>query len=278
MLNSHMKKISIITPCLNAEKYIEETVRSVIEQAAILSNKVELEYIICDGRSTDKTIAIINAFKSKYIKIVSEQDSGMYAALTKGIKLASGDIIAYLNAGDYYNKYAFDIVVEIFEKKQAQWLTGYNITYNQQSYIVDCRLPYRYRKRFFNCGYYGTKLPFIQQESTFWSSSLNKLIDYNYLSNLTYAGDFYLWLQFSKVQELKIVESYLGGFRNHRGQISENLNAYYTEMQQMVSHPNISDAILCCFDKGLWYLPSKIKKTFNKKGIFRFDHELQEWV
>lgn len=273
-----MKKLSIITPCFNAEKYIEETVRSVIEQQSVLSNKVELEYIICDGRSTDKTITIINAFKSKYIKIISEQDSGMYEALTKGIKLASGDIIAYLNAGDYYNKYAFDVVVEIFEKKQAQWLTGYNITYNEQSYIVDCRLPYRYRKRFFNCGYYGTRLPFIQQESTFWSSSLNKLIDYDYLANLKYAGDFYIWLQFSKAQELKIVESYLGGFRNHRGQISENLNAYHTEMRQLVSRPNIWDFILCFFDKGLWCLPSKVKKTFNKNGIFRFNHELQEWV
>jgi len=273
-----MKKISIITPCLNAEKYIEETVRSVTEQAAVLSNKVELEYIICDGNSTDKTLDIINALKSKYIKIISNRDSGMYAALSKGIKLVSGDITAYINAGDYYNKYAFDIITEIFEKKQAHWLTGYIVTYNEQSYLVDCRLPYRYRKRFFTCGYYGTKLPFIQQESTFWSSSLNELIDCNYLSKLKYAGDFYIWLQFSKAQELKIVESYLGGFRKHRGQISENLAAYHTEMQQLVLPANISDFILYCFDKGLWYLPSKIKKTFNQNGIFRFNHELQEWI
>lgn len=274
-----MKKISIITPCLNAEKYIEETVRSVIEQTAVCSNKIELEYIICDGKSTDKTLDIIDALKSKYITIISEQDSGMYAALSKGIKLASGDIIAYLNAGDYYNKYAFDVVIEVFEKKQVQWLTGYIVTYNEQSHIVDCRLPYRYRKRFFNCGYYdGNKLPFIQQESTFWSSSLNELIDFNHLSDFQYAGDFYLWWKFSTAQELKIVESYLGGFRKHRGQISENLTAYYTEMQQLVSPSNLSNLVLYCFDKCLWYLPSKIKKTFNKKGIFRFNHELQEWV
>lgn len=157
-------------------------------------------------------------------------------------------------------------------------MTGYNVTYNEQSHIVDCRLPYRYRKRFFDCGYYGTKLPFIQQESTFWSSSLNELIDYNYLSSLKYAGDFYLWSQFSKAQELKIVESYLGGFRKHQGQMSENLTAYYTEMQQLVLPSSLSDLVLYCFDKCLWYLPSKIKKTFNKNGVFRFNHELQEWV
>lgn len=60
------------------QRNIEETVRSVIEQAAVLSNKVELEYIICDGKSTDKTLDIINALESKYIKIISNRDSGMY--------------------------------------------------------------------------------------------------------------------------------------------------------------------------------------------------------
>ncbi|HAJ59018.1 MAG TPA: glycosyl transferase, partial [Cyanobacteria bacterium UBA8543] len=129
-----LKKFSIITPCFNAEKYIEETVRSVIEQTVILSKKAELEYIICDGNSSDRTVEVVESIKCHYkcdfIKIISEPDLGMYDALSKGLKLASGDIVAYINAGDYYNKHAFDVVLEVIESEKANWLTGYNVFYN----------------------------------------------------------------------------------------------------------------------------------------------------
>lgn len=273
-----MEKISIITPCYNAEKHIKETVDSVINQTAILSQKVELEYIICDGQSNDETLRIIESIKSNSIKIISETDLGMYDALAKGLKLASGDIVAYLNAGDYYHKCAFDIVVEIFRTKKVKWLTGYEVAYNEKSHVVRFQLPYNYRKELICCGLYGTWLPFIQQESTFWSASLSSLIDYTYLSKLKYAGDFYIWLQFSKFHNLKIVEAYLGGFKYHKGQLSENIGAYHTEVQSMVNRPNIRNYLLACYDKLLWLAPNKIKKTFNNDGLLRFNHQLQEWM
>jgi glycosyltransferase involved in cell wall biosynthesis len=218
-----MRKFSIITPCFNAEKYIGESISSVINQSSILSGRAELEYIICDGNSADNTIEIAQGFQEhpnyKSIKLISESDTGMYEALTKGLKMASGDICAYINAGDLYNLTAFDIVLELFESKRVSWLTGYDFWYNEDAQITSILLPYKYRQAFFTFGLYGTVLPYLQQESTFWSASLNELIDYSYLSSLKYAGDFYLWLEFSKVEELKIVQSYLGGFRIHAGQL-----------------------------------------------------------
>ena len=274
----NMKKISIITPCFNAERYIEETVNSVINQTAILSGRAQLEYIICDGKSTDKTIDIIQSLNSSYIKIISEPDSGIYSALAKGLKLASGDIVAYINAGDYYHKCAFDIVLDIFEEKKVKWLTGYHFVYNEKSYAFPRSLPYKYRRRFFACGLYSTKLSAVQQESTFWSSSLNNFIDYDYLSKLKLAGDFYIWLQFSQVEELKIVEAYLGGFKIHQGQLSKNKELYSAEVRSMTSKPNLWDRCLALFDWGMLRTPNKLKKMLNKDGIFRFNPRLEKWV
>ncbi len=273
-----MTRISIITPCRNAERYIEETVLSVINQKAILSGRAELEYIICDGQSTDRTIAIIESLKCDTMTLISEHDKTMYEALSKGLRRSTGEIVAYINAGDYFNPYAFEVVLDIFETGKVGWLTGYNVIYNENSQPVYFHLPYKYRKAFFACGYYGTRLPSVQQESTFWSSSLHNLIDYEYLSALKYAGDFYLWLQFSQHYELKIVETYLGGFKKSKGQLSENRAAYLDEVMGMTKRPGFQEAILVLIDRLLWSAPNKVKKLFNKKGLYRFDHELQKWV
>jgi glycosyltransferase involved in cell wall biosynthesis len=275
-----LKRVSIITPCLNAEQRIGETIESVIGQSAIISGRAELEYIICDGNSTDKTVSVVNEYakSNRGIKLFSEPDTGMYAALAKGLECASGDIVAYLNAGDFYNRYAIDIVLDLFEQKQVRWLTGYNVHYNDKSYFVNVKLPFKYRRDFFASGFYGTKLIFVQQESTFWDASLNRCIDLERLAVFRYAGDYYLWSSFAKECDLQIVEAYLGGFRIEKAQLSENREAYLQEMMQLVAKPQLFHLILAAFDRVMWYAPVEFKKWFNKNGLFRYDHELQEWI
>ena len=275
-----MRKITIITPCLNAERHIGETIESVINQSAILSGRAELEFIICDGASTDRTIDIINSYGegNKAIKLISEPDSGMYAALAKGLKRASGEIIAYLNAGDFYNRCALDIVLDLFEQKNVRWLTGYNVHYNDKSYFLNVKLPFKYRREFFLAGFYGTKLIFVQQESTFWDASLNRYIDYDHLATFKYAGDYYLWYCFAKENDLQIAEAHLGGFRIEKGQLSGNRDAYLHEMMSMTAKPNLFQHILAAFDRVMWYAPGEIKKWLNKNGLFIYDHVLNKWV
>lgn len=275
-----MKKVTIITPCLNAERHVAETIESVIGQTAILSGRAELEYIICDGNSTDKTVDIINSYckGNGAITVLSEPDSGMYHALARGLKRTTGDIVAYINAGDYYNRYAIDIVLDLFEQKQVRWLTGYNVHYNDKSHVVNIKLPFKYRRDFFDAGFYGTKLIFVQQESTFWDTSLNQLLDYHHLATFKYAGDYYLWSCFSKECDLQIVEAYLGGFRIENGQLSENREAYLREMLTLTARPHLFQHILANFDRVMWYTPVEFKKWFNKDGLFRYDHKLQKWA
>lgn len=90
------EKISIITVCYNAEKTIERTIRSIINQ-----NYPDIEYVVVDGKSTDKTIEILEKYKNYIGVIVSENDKGIYDAMNKGIALASGSYVLFLNADDY---------------------------------------------------------------------------------------------------------------------------------------------------------------------------------
>jgi glycosyltransferase involved in cell wall biosynthesis len=272
-------KISIITPCYNAENYIYETVESVINQNAVLSKRVELEYIIVDGNSSDQTLNKVNMLKNDTVKIISETDGGMYEALVKGLQLCTGDIVAYINAGDYYSKHAFDIILSVFEKEDINWVTGLNVLYNESSQFVSSMLPFKYRERFFKCGFYNGKvLPCVQQESTFWRANLSKYIDYSKLKEFIYAGDYYLWWTFSNHSELKVIEAYLGGFRVHSGQLSSNKIGYYNELDKIADRrPTLLDAFLVKWDYIMWKAPTKYKKKYNSKGLYRFNHKKQDW-
>ena len=106
-------KFSVITVCLNSETTIEKTIKSVIDQ-----NYRDMEYIIIDGGSSDKTLKILNKYKSNISKIISEKDQGIYDAINKGISLSNGEIISILHSDDYfYDNNVLNDVVKLFKKK-----------------------------------------------------------------------------------------------------------------------------------------------------------------
>lgn len=92
-------KFSIITVTYNAEAVLEDTILSVISQTYH-----RVEYIIVDGASKDRTPAIIDRYKDRITRIVSEPDRGLYDAMNKGIRLATGDYLCFLNAGDCFHE------------------------------------------------------------------------------------------------------------------------------------------------------------------------------
>lgn len=102
----------MITACLNAEAYIEQTILSVLSQ-----KNCDLEYLIIDGGSTDQTMTIANRYKSQIDILVSEKDNGIYDAFNKGIRLATGDVVYFLNADDYFfDEYVLSRVNAQFDK------------------------------------------------------------------------------------------------------------------------------------------------------------------
>lgn len=268
-------KISIITACRNAERYIEETMQSVLNQTAIKSGRVNLEYFVLDGLSTDNTVEIASRVGGTNVNLISAADTGLYDALSRGLQMCSGDVVAYINAGDYYHKSAFDVVLDVMEQKNSSWLTGLNIIYNDKSQVVDVHLPYRYRAKSIQAGFYGTILPFIQQESTFWNRTLHRHLDFDRLAKFRYAGDAYLWHAFSKHTQLTIVNTYLAGFRRHAGQLSSGGN-YFKELSELSEKSFFYNKALAYVDKALWHTSSKIKKMFNK-NILMFSTNTDSW-
>jgi glycosyltransferase involved in cell wall biosynthesis len=106
-------RFSIITPNYNGERFLEETLSSVINQQ---SDTVELEYIVVDGNSTDGSHEIVNKYAADIAEIIIEDDSGPANAINKGFARATGDVIAWLNADDIYFPATLTRVKEAMEK------------------------------------------------------------------------------------------------------------------------------------------------------------------
>ena len=108
-------RISIITVCFNSALTIEKTIKSVLNQTFLCS-----EYIIVDGDSKDETLEIVNRYKPLFekknivLKVISERDNGIYDAMNKGIKNATGEIVGILNSDDWFNENALEVVSNTF--------------------------------------------------------------------------------------------------------------------------------------------------------------------
>lgn len=113
-------KVSIITSCFNRERTIRETIESVLAQ-----DYKNIEYIIIDGASTDKSLQIINEYSDKVSVILSEPDKGMYEAINKGIRTASGDIVGLLHSDDkFFSHTTISGIVRKYEQTGADLIYG----------------------------------------------------------------------------------------------------------------------------------------------------------
>lgn len=116
-------KVSIVTVCFNAIDVIEKTILSVIEQTFI-----GYEFIIVDGGSSDGTLDVIKRYENRISKWISEPDNGIYNAMNKGVLMASGEYIIFMNAGDtFYNKEALVLAVSEIEISKADVIVGKSI-------------------------------------------------------------------------------------------------------------------------------------------------------
>ncbi|HIP13419.1 MAG TPA: glycosyltransferase [Arcobacter sp.] len=128
MKNTKNIEISVITVCYNAEKTIEKTIESVINQ-----NCESCEYIIIDGGSTDGTLNIINKYIDDINIVISEKDNGIAHAFNKGILNSSGSYINFLNADDYYEENVLNNMLDIIESgTMLAWGNTYTLNVNER--------------------------------------------------------------------------------------------------------------------------------------------------
>lgn len=198
-------KITVVTPTFNQAKYIEQTIKSIIDQ-----NYPNLEYIIIDGGSSDGTVEIIQKYQDKLAYWISEQDNGLYDAINKGFNIATGDILAWLNSDDIYLPNSLFSVAEIFLNfPEVEWLQGANSHIDEIGKIVSV-FPAGYWTKFDLAS--GDKRN-IQQESTFFRKSLWERSGKPLNINSQLAGDYALWFNFFRYADLITTTAPLGCFR-----------------------------------------------------------------
>lgn len=205
-------KITIITPSYNQGNFIEQTIQSIIGQ-----DYPNLEYIVMDGGSTDDTIDILRRYDEQLIWR-SEKDRGQSHAINKGLALATGEIVGFINSDDLLEPGALLKVGKFFTAyPNANWLTGKCRTINEQGYEI--RKVVTFYKNFL-LRFKGVKLlqvvNYISQPATFWRKKITDDIG-GFDESLNYSMDYDYWLRTSLRYRLYSHKDYLACFRVHSG-------------------------------------------------------------
>ena len=159
--------ISIITITYNAEQYLERTIQSIINQS-----DQNFEYIIIDGKSKDGTLKIAEKYKSRVNKLISEPDKGLYDAMNKGLKTATGEFVWFMNAGDEINdSQAVEKIYKVISDKtdvlygDTYFVNDDGIIQGLRSEITPHRLPKNLKWQDMNLGMLVCHQAFIARKS-----------------------------------------------------------------------------------------------------------------
>jgi glycosyltransferase involved in cell wall biosynthesis len=212
--------ISIIIPSFNKDEYIGDTLTSIIKQ-----NYPKLEVIIQDGGSTDQSVNIIKKFASKYkyIKWESKKDKGQLDAINKGMKKARGEILAYINADDVYEKNAFNEVSKVFLNNPAiLWLVGKGRVINDKG-IEIAKPVTQFKNLLLKINKYNLLLVtnYLMQPSVFISrKAYDKYGSFTGVSS--FITEYEMWLKIGVKQMPYVCDKYLSSFRLASGSITSS--------------------------------------------------------
>ncbi len=202
--------ISIVTPSYDQGHFIERTIRSVLDQGY-----PSLEYIVMDGGSTDGTIEILRKYEDR-LRWISEKDEGQADAINKGMRMARGEVIAYMNSDDLYEPGTLVRVGAYFaEHPEVNWVTGRCRVIDEQDREVR-RLITAYKN--FLLKHYSHSVLLvtnpISQPATFWRRTL--LDDIGYFNKDEHlVMDYDYWLRAGERHRLAVLNRYLASFRVH---------------------------------------------------------------
>ena len=218
-----LPKISIITPSYNQGQYIEDTILSVINQ-----DYGNLEYIVIDGGSKDNSVDIIKKYQNSISYWESKKDKGQSEAINKGLKRASGEIVAWLNSDDMYTENALKRVASIFMKNPEV-----DVVYGNVWQCYPQKTEKHINKKF-NPKQFLTGVN-MHQPSVFWRRKLHDTVGY-LDEELYYTMDYDLWLRLFYNYKSYKTETILSRFRCHEeAKTSNNPKGMYLNYRKCIS-------------------------------------------
>jgi glycosyltransferase involved in cell wall biosynthesis len=255
MIGKDMPSISIITPSYNQGPFIEQTILSVINQ-----DYRNVEHIIIDGGSTDSTVEILK--KYPHLIWISEKDRGQADALNKGLALATGDIIGWINSDDYYLENIFTSVAGSFADPAVQWGVG-----NLADLFDDGR-ELRFRKSpavTFEALIMNPDI--VRQQPTFFRrEALHRVGGWN--EKFYMVMDYDLWVRLARLAPPLMVDEEWAVYRNHSAQKSSHANILRQsgEIAAILSREKVSWPLIAAhrLTKRWYWL-----KGFGKEQLIR---------
>lgn len=248
--NNNSPKISILTPSYNQGNYIEENIQAVLNQ-----DYLNFEHIIIDGGSTDGTVEILK--KYPHLKWVSERDDGQSDALNKGLAMATGEIIGWINSDDYYEPRIFRDIADRFKEVSVQWVIGLiKQIYEDIDLVLPIKSPEITYKRLIE------NPDIVKQQCTFFrKSAIESAGGWN--KELYMVMDYDLWIRLSKKNAPLMLQKNWAYFRCYAGQKTsyKNMITQAREIQQILKNEGESLA------KRKWFLVKRYR--YLLKGVFK---------
>lgn len=184
-------KFSIVTPTFNHRKFIDTTIKSVLENK---KNYPNVEYIVIDGNSKDGTQDVVKSYGDAIDIFISEPDDGQSDAINKGFTYATGDIYAYINSDDYYYPETFQKIAKIFEENP-----DIDVVYGNCTFVTEDEQFFRYFTEIEPYDEYRLRscTDFIMQPSCFWKKEIYNRCG-GFTKNFHFGFDWEMWCRMAK--------------------------------------------------------------------------------
>jgi glycosyltransferase involved in cell wall biosynthesis len=245
-------RFSIVTPVLDGESFIDETILSVVAQAGPFT----IRYHVQDGGSRDGTLDRLARWQARLrhdfpilcngveFSYSSGPDGGMYGAINIAFAICrSGDVMAWINADDRFEPGAFSSVATILGSfDDIEWVAGRTTVIDESGAMTVIQPPPGYPRKAIVAGLFdGRHSPaFIMQEGSFWRTRLWQKTG-GLRSDFRLAGDFDLWRRFAQRSDRVSADAIFGCFRMRSGQLSESQRAYHTEIDLRMSKTEMGE-------------------------------------
>lgn len=218
---SNSAKISIVTPSYNQGRFLERTIQSVLSQ-----NYINIEYILIDGGSTDGSVDIIKKYSQSLAYWQSGPDQGQTDAIIKGMSMATGDILGYLNSDDVLLPGALEAMGETLDSDQEQWAIGWSRIIDDNDNELCSRPVYP-----FSLSELWHNEYLIPQECTYFTRRLYEKVG-GFDASFHYAMDMHAWLKMCSLARPLLIPQYIGCYRVHESQKTSRMDRYFHEVKK----------------------------------------------